>query len=40
MNLTRLERSELDLKRKRYRDFKLKHLSVYNFKTLQGLFAK
>jgi hypothetical protein len=40
MNLTQLEQSELDLKRKRYRDFKLKHLSAYNFKTLQGPIRK
>jgi transposase InsO family protein len=35
MNLTRLERSESDLKHKRYRDFKLKHLSAHIFKALQ-----
>ena len=32
MNLTRLERSESDLKHKRYRNFKLKHLCAHNFK--------
>jgi hypothetical protein len=40
MNLTWLERSDLDLKCKRYRNSKLKHLSAHNFKTLEGGFAK
>jgi hypothetical protein len=40
MNITRLERRELDLKHKRYRIFRLDYFSTRSFKIFQWLFCK
>jgi hypothetical protein len=40
MNITRLERRELDLKHKRYRIFRLDYFSARSFKIFQWLFCK